>query len=302
MLTLRRFIVLVAIALLWRPSVAVAETQAPSPCEGITCEGGGGGARATSASYTGLLVHATGGGRAILVSGQQQGGCEGCIWVRVPSCPNNHAFMAGEVIYVVDVPCGGSSCAEGAGDQWWIYLYKPGWDNLRRVDIVCTTASQPLVTGEQLAAAVEAAFSEEHVPVPKLEAQPRRDVVVVNKPVISWVANHTTIDEPSFTQAFGISLALRAYPEYHWNFDVGGSAPGAKLPPTTKPGAPYPSFDVSYTYRRTADYRIQVQAQWHGEFQIPGITDWIAISGTPTVTSAPYPVSVREARAVLYDD
>jgi hypothetical protein len=259
-------------------------------------------AKAGRASYTGLLVHATGGGDAAVVGGKAGRDCDGCVWVKVPTCPNNHAFMNGEVIYVVDAMCGGASCETG-GTNWWIYLRRPEWGDLRRVAEICVTPGRPLVMGEQLAAAVEAAFSEEHVPVPKLEAQPRRDVVVVNKPVIGWVANHTTIDEPNFTQAFGISLALRAYPEYHWNFDVGGSAPGAKLPPTTKPGAPYPSFDVSYTYRRTADYRIQVQARWHGEFQIPGITDWIPISGTPTVTSAPpYLVSVREARAVLYDD
>jgi hypothetical protein len=140
------------------------------------------------------------------------------------------------------------------------------------------------------------------VPTPRLEAQPRRHVAVVNKPVISWVTNHTTIDDPNFTQAFGITLALRAYPEYHWNFDVTGSAPGAKLPPTREPGAPYPSFDVSYIYHRTDDYRIHVASQWHGEFQIAGITDWIPIDGSPTTTSAPYAVSVREARAVLYDD
>jgi hypothetical protein len=223
------------------------------------------------------------------------------VWVKVPTCRDNRAYLEGGVIFVIDAMCVGAVCADGAGDQWWLYLHKPGWENLVRVATVCVTPGLPLVTGEQLAAAVQAAFNEEHVPVPKLEAQPRRDVVVVHKPVIGWVGNHTTIDEPNFTQAFGISLALRAYPEYHWNFDVGGNAPGAKLPPTTKPGAPYPSFDVSYTYRRTADYRIQVQARWRGEFQIPGITDWIAIAGTPTTTSAPYAVSVREARAVLYD-
>jgi len=296
---MRRFLLVVAVALLWQPTMVVARAQAPPPCEGIACEGDGGKAHAGAASYEGMLFRATG-GAAVVVGGKAGRDCEGCVWVKVPRCQGNHAFMNGEVIYVIDALCGGASC-EDRGTAWWIYLRRPEWRDLRQVAEICVTPRQPLVTGEQLAAAVEAAFSEKHVPVPRLQVQPRRDVAVVHKPVIGWVGNHTTIDEPNFTQAFGISLALRAYPEYHWDFDLGGNAVGAKLPPTTKPGAPYPSFDVSYVYRRTANYRIQVQARWRGEFQIPGITDWIPITGTPTVSSAPYAVSVREARAVLYD-
>jgi hypothetical protein len=162
------------------------------------------------------------------------------------------------------------------------------------------TSDSPIVTAEQLSEAAQAEFTEEDVPVPTFAVQPDRPQVVLRKPVIGWITNHQTIDDPSFTEAFGIRIALRAYPEYQWDFDADGDSPGAALPPTREPGAPYPSHEISYTYRANGDFRISVRAVWHGKFQIAGLAGWTAIAGTPTQTSAPRAVDVREARAVLY--
>ncbi|HZG93491.1 MAG TPA: hypothetical protein VEZ46_02155 [Mycobacteriales bacterium] len=181
-----------------------------------------------------------------------------------------------------------------------VYMRSPASPVFVLVDTVCITPGSPIVTAEQLAAAAQSAFTEDDVPVPTFAVQPNRPQVVLRKPVIGWITNHQTIDDPSFTEAYGIRIALRAYPEYHWDFDADGDSLGAALPPTRQPGAPYPSQDVSYTYAAKGDYRISVQAVWHGEFQIAGLAGWTTIAGTPTQTSLPHAVDVREARAVLY--
>jgi hypothetical protein len=196
--------------------------------------------------------------------------------------------------------CGQAFCADGTGTTWRFYLKRAEWPDFQVVDTRCITPGSPIVTAEQLAAAAQSAFTEDDVPVPTFAVQPNRPQVVLRKPVIGWITNHQTIDDPSFTEAFGIRIALRAYPEYHWDFDADGDSPGAALPPTRQPGAPYPSQDVSYTYAAKGDYRISVQAVWHGEFQIAGLAGWTTIAGTPTQTSLPHAVDVREARAVLY--
>lgn len=264
------------------------------------CPDDGGNATSSAKSFRGTAYRPTGGGKARVLGGPAGEDCGDCLWVTVEACRGTSVTLDAGKVVVIDGDCEANACGDGTGELLTVYLLRPGWVEFRPVDEFCQVSGTGIVTHVQLVSAAAAAFTEEDVPVPSIAVQPDRPTAVVRLPVVGHIRNHQRIDDPAFTTAFGINIALRAHPEYHWDFDTGGSAPGAKLPPTNSPGAPYPSKEISYAYGAKGAYQITVRAVWHGEFRIDGITDWTAISGTPTQTSPPRQVDVREARAVLH--
>ena len=67
---------------------------------------------------------------------------------------------------------------------------------------------------------------------------------------------------------------------------------------TTSLGGKYPDGDVIHTYRIRGTVNTQVSITWTADVRVNG-SDWFPIGDTATVTSAPNPLTILEARAVL---
>ena len=162
-----------------------AEAQGRDCPTRYSCRGRDGVTQARQA-FRGELYQAAPGGQAVRVGGDVSTACHDCSWAAVWACPGNTAYLLGGGIVVVDNQCATASCNAGAGRQFMVFLHRPTWPNVRHVDTVCVSPSQPLVTGPQLQGAASAAFTEEVVPVPTFAVQPNRPQVVLRKPVIVW--------------------------------------------------------------------------------------------------------------------
>jgi hypothetical protein len=262
------------------------------------------GVKPGEASFVGTIFQAGPGGRAHSF-GAGAAGCDGCIWVKVASCPGNQAIwdpVTGQILVVDDHECGQSQCAAGGqqGNNLWLFLRRPGEMAFRRVtDEVCVTPGRPIVTGQQIADEVARYVSELPVPTPVFEIQPKQ-IRVVHKDVIFLIRpdRHRPVTGHRF-QAFGITITLDAKPTYVWDFDT-ASDDGRTLE-TDSPGHRWPNQDVTTRYQQKGEYGVQVAARWAGTYVVSGIDGEQTVVG-PEVSSAVVPVAVREARAVLYDD
>ena len=96
---------------------------------------------------------------------------------------------------------------------------------------------------------------------------------------------HTDPTEQTLTTTLlGTPVQIRAIPiEYHWDLGDGNTIT------TTKPGKPFPSEEVSSTYRYEGWYDITLTTTFAGQFSVAG-GPWQDIDGTITITSDPVPL------------
>ena len=83
------------------------------------------------------------------------------------------------------------------------------------------------------------------------------------------------------TTLLGTPVQIRAIPiEYHWDLGDGNTIT------TSKPGKPFPSEEVTSTYRYEGWYDITLTTTFAGQFSVDG-GPWQDIDGTITITSDP---------------
>ncbi len=73
---------------------------------------------------------------------------------------------------------------------------------------------------------------------------------------------------------------------------------GTAYGPTASLGGPYPSGDITRTYRAPGTYQVRIDATYAGQFRIGG-GPWLDIPGTVTIAGTPMPLEVAQARAHL---
>ncbi|CAM5792133.1 hypothetical protein [Cellulomonas persica] len=130
---------------------------------------------------------------------------------------------------------------------------------------------------------------------PEVGVQPSGDMLV-NKPAILF----TAADAQAFdVDIEGFAVEIVAEPTaWEWAFDD-----GERLA-TDVPGAPYPSFDITHTFRTPMEAStVGLTTSWRGRYRVASdpLQKWRAIDGTAVTRSSSDPFDVIELRTRLTD-
>lgn len=220
--------------------------------------------------------------------------CDGCSFVRIPSCDGNgfrgyDPATGAELWDDHDVCPRFTSCPDG-GNRWDVYLRRPGESWYARAGDVCLRPGDAIVSGAELAAAVRRRF-EDAVPTNRFAIQPPGPQVV-NVPAIFYVEEQPVAFPPHAVA--GITVQIHPSVAYYWRYAADGGFEGP-----TGPGAPYPDHDVSHAYRTAGPRQVTLRAVWTATFTAFGQT--FEVPGQ-VVRETTRTVDVREARARLEAD
>ncbi|MFN8075416.1 MAG: PKD domain-containing protein [Kineosporiaceae bacterium] len=129
------------------------------------------------------------------------------------------------------------------------------------------------------------------IPAGKAHIQPEGRPVLVNYPMIVYVdAEPVTLS----ATVLGARVDVLATPsQYTWTFGDGQTLT------TTNPGGPYPVMDTTHTYERTGRFAVTLSTTYTGRYRVEGSDEWLPVTGTAQVASAPIAIEVIETRAVL---
>lgn len=107
---------------------------------------------------------------------------------------------------------------------------------------------------------------------------------------------HTDPEVQTLTvELLGVPVEVRAIPmEYHWDLGDGTTIT------TTRPGKPYPSEEVTSTYRYEGWYDITLTTTFAGQFRVGG-GEWQDIDGSIEVASEPVALYSKSLTARLTD-
>ncbi len=163
--------------------------------------------------------------------------------------------------------------------DWSVWEMLVGWS--------CPEHLLPPVDGDDLRVL--------HIAPPKVGVQPSGEMLV-NKPAILY-----TDDDPQVfdVDIEGFAVEIAAEPiAWEWSFDD-----GERLA-TDIPGAPYPSFDVTHTFRAPIEAStVGLTTSWRGRYRVGSdpLQKWRAIDGTAVTQSRSEPFDVIELRTRLTD-
>lgn len=170
---------------------------------------------------------------------------------------------------------------------------RTGWVVLNCVitqDEVDCPDAQPAAAPQITEGDIRRAVSEIPMPSLQIEVQPG-ERTLVNIPTI-FHTDPRTLRESVTLLGFDIDVEARPV-RYTWRPGDGSSKT------TTKPGRPYPSKDVTHTYRRVADIvRPRVDTTYSVRYRVDGGA-WTPLGQTLTATGEPTSLEVEEAAPVL---
>jgi hypothetical protein len=255
---------------------------APEACGGVT---GGDGA------YHGVVVvpGLQGNGNA---QGNGGGSCPGCEWSLVPACSVNGPVNGADAL------CGAAvySCPSRGqeGILMWVYVRRPG-GTWTRAGTVCVGPQDPVLTVDALRVDARRYLFEMDPGAATVSVAPRGFSPVVNE-VTYFTATGGGTRTATFGPA-GVRLTITATPAYVWDFGDG-------TPPyeTRSPGGPYPTGDVTHTYRAPGARTVTLTTRWSATFTVTtaqGTFGPYDVGGAPLAPSTTQAVRVREAGAVL---
>ncbi len=137
---------------------------------------------------------------------------------------------------------------------------------------------------------VSTALRQVPLPAPRLQVQPPGGRTLVN------FETNVLTDPAGFTRTLtllGQPVTLRiSAAAYTWDFGDGTTTT------TTTPGTPYPDLDVTHRYLTAATVQARVDTTYAADYRVGG-GPWQPVPGTVTVTGAPEPLEVVEARPTL---
>ena len=128
--------------------------------------------------------------------------------------------------------------------------------------------------------------------------QPVGNVTLVNLPTFfeaSWPAAGVAPEEIDTSALLGYRLEIQ--PVLQSLTYVYGD--GSTSEPTQSLGGPHPTGDIRWTYRRAGQVDTRVDTTYGGRFRLEG-GSWVTIPDTVTVEGTPVTLTVREAKARLY--
>ncbi|GGB76046.1 hypothetical protein N798_13195 [Knoellia flava TL1] len=128
--------------------------------------------------------------------------------------------------------------------------------------------------------------------------QPVGNVTLVNLPTFfeaSWPAAGVAPEEIDTSALLGYRLEIQ--PVLQSLTYVYGD--GSTSEPTQSLGGPHPTGDIRWTYRRAGQVDTRVDTSYGGRFRLEG-GSWVTIPDTVTVQGTPVTLTVREAKARLY--
>jgi hypothetical protein len=273
---------------------AVPNAAAATACAPGTALESCGGATSNGSSYNGVVavpgLSGTPGGSA---GGGGGGGCAGCEWTFVPAClPNGPANGA-------DAMCASAALAcenRGGGILMRIYRRENGgpWEHL---GTTCVGGASPVVTVEDVRAMAGAAYrAQMHPPAATIGSEPAT-YSLVNVPTY-FAANGAG----PMTQTFGpdaIRMTITATPTWAWAFGDGATLE------TSSPGGPYPTGDVTHTYRTRGARTVTLTTRWSAQFTVVtalGSFGPFDVGGPQIAPSSSRAMQVYEGRAELVDN
>jgi len=134
----------------------------------------------------------------------------------------------------------------------------------------------------------------------ELTIQPTGNVTLVNLPTYfeaSWPEAGVGPDESDFTTLLGYQLEIQPLARSFTYVYGDGNSSG----PTTSLGGPHPTGDIRWTYTQPGAVAARVDTVYGGRFRL-GNSQWMTIPDTIAVQGAPVTLTVREARARLYNN
>lgn len=205
--------------------------------------------------------------------------CVDCEWALVPVCKRGTG----------DVGCGPAATSCPAGSRRMVILLRrppsPTWDT---VGSMCVSGAPLTVddVAQQLSDVVI-----ERVPPLRPSVQPAGGTVV-NLPAIFASGQPERMSTRRF-DLVGFAVVLDARATWRWRFGDGAEVT------TQLPGGAWPDDSVSHVYRTPGQRVVSVVAQWQGWFTVDGMGPFPVAGPSVTQVSAPLPLPVYEARAVL---
>lgn len=148
-------------------------------------------------------------------------------------------------------------------------------------------------------AQIRQAFREVKFTKGDLTIQPVGNVTLVNLPTYfeaTWPDAGVSNGEIDRTTLLGFTLEIEAIArslDYHYG---DGNSSG----PTTSLGGPHPTGDIRWTYKQPGTMTTRVDTVYGGRFRLNG-SPWMTIPDTVTIQGTPVTLTVKEAKARLYD-
>lgn len=148
-------------------------------------------------------------------------------------------------------------------------------------------------------AMIQQAFREIAFAKGDLKIQPVGNVTLVNLPTYfeaTWPEAGVGPDETDTSALLGHTLEIQ--PVLRSLTYVYGD--GNTSEPTESLGGPHPTGDIRWTYTQAGTLATRVDTTYGGRFRLNG-SAWMTIPDTVTVQGTPVNLTVREAKARLYD-
>lgn len=187
---------------------------------------------------------------------QEAAHCYGCRWKVTMPCQRTGEHT--------DAACRGFTlgCTQGR-EIHRAWLARPGQD-FEPVGLYCPVDGE-VTSVRDLALAVVNAFAH-HVPALAPVCQPERGVVV-GIPVHCRAGQQREYRWSERLAGYDVTTTARGT----WRWTFAPRTPIATSMTSRDPGAPYPLPGTQHTFPIPGLHRVEIQAQWHGEFTVSGL-------------------------------
>lgn len=166
-----------------------------------------------------------------------------------------------------------------AGWQGWVM--RTGW--------ACPEDLLPVFTQEDLRALKIEPLA--------VNQQPRGGPILIHKPTIVYAEPADREFRVVLFDTYGVDVVVTPV-EYNWDFGDGASLV------TTKPGRPYPDFDLTHTYTAASRVAITLTTTWAGKYRVDDdpLHRWLDVEGTAMTVDVGEEFDVVELRSLLVGD
>jgi hypothetical protein len=222
-------------------------------------------------------------------------------YTSVYACPNNTPGETDSLCPGAVMVCAGNTPQQGQGPRIRLYRREldPNGASTSGWQLVGTTCLADLVPGRPVLglAQIMAAFHNTPWAKPTVHIQPEGNLTLVTLPTyfaVTWPEAGFQPGEADTVTLLGQQVQIRPTVD-HYSYVFGD---GTTLGPTTSPGGPYPSGEVTHAYPKAGVYNTRVDITFGGEFSLDGLA-WITIPDTVTVPGPLQPLTVKTAHARL---
>ena len=165
----------------------------------------------------------------------------------------------------------------------------------------CRTATSPGPGQEDLLAAIEREFSRTPLAAPRATSQPPGGATLVDLPTYFQLTFPEAAGSygPGQTRSLtllGTPVQLRIRASHTYDF-----GDGTRHGPTTSPGGPYPTGDVTHTYRTAGEVTPSATTTYAADYRVAD-GPWTPLTGSTTRSASFGPLDVLTVRPVLVEN